>query len=179
MSVPPQNELTCQATTINTGVNVKTLETERFAQQIVSIKKVLVAVDLSHHSEATAFYAAGIANQFGASLTIVHVYEPVPLSDYCCESTFTLLDNQQDCLQELLDGLTQKTQQLGVSSDSFFLIGEPAGKISGLAREIHADLIVTASHHLTFLGRLFNLEKAPQIIHQAPCPVLVYHEKQA
>ena len=51
------------------------LEDKGLAKQIVSIKKVLVAVDLSHHSEATAFYAAGIANQFGASLTIVHVYE--------------------------------------------------------------------------------------------------------
>ena len=157
---------------------MKILEAERLAHQIVAIKKVLVAVDLSHHSEATAVYAAGIANQFGASLTIVHVYEPVPLSEYTCESTFTLLDNQHDCLQKLLEGITQKIRQLGVLSDSFFLVGEPAERISGLAREIEADLIVTASHHLTFLGRLFNLDKAPQIMHQAPCPVLVYHEKK-
>jgi nucleotide-binding universal stress UspA family protein len=158
---------------------MKTLETETLVHQIVSIKKVLVAVDLSHHSEATAFYAAGIANQFGATLTIVHVYEPVPLSEYTCESTFTLLDNQHDCLEKILEEIAQKVRRLGVSSDSFFLVGEPAGKISGLAREIDADLIVTASHHLTFLGRLFNLDKAPQIMHQAPCPVLVYHEKKA
>ncbi len=158
---------------------MRILETETLAHQMVSIKKVLVAVDLSHHSEATAVYAAGIANQFGASLTIVHVYEPVPLSEYTCESTFTLLDNQHDCLLKLLEGITQKTRQLGVLSDSFFLVGEPAAKISGLAREIDADLIVTASHHLTFLGRLFNLDKAPQIMHQAPCPVLVYQEKKA
>jgi nucleotide-binding universal stress UspA family protein len=164
---------------MKSGVNVKISKAERVAQQLVSIKKVLVAVDLSHHSEATALYAAGIADQFGASLTIVHVYEPVPLSEYTCESTFTLLDNQRDCLQNLLDGITQKIRQLGVLSDSFFLVGEPAGKISELAREIDADLIVTASHHLTFLGRLFNLDKAPQIMHQAPCPVLVYHEKKA
>jgi nucleotide-binding universal stress UspA family protein len=158
---------------------VKNLEIETRAQQIVSIKKVLVAVDLSHHSEATASYAAGIANHFGASLTIVHVYEPVPLAECTCESTFTLLDNQRDYLQKLLDGLTQKIRQLGVLSDSFFLVGEAAEKIAELAREIDADLIVTASHHMTFLGRLFNLDKAPQIMQQAPCPVLVYHEKNA
>jgi universal stress protein A len=157
---------------------VKILETETLPHKMVSIKKVLVAVDLSHHSEATAFYAAGIANHFGASLTIVHVYEPVPLSEYTCESTCTLFDNQHDYLQKLLDGITQKTRQFGVLSDSFFLVGEPAGKISALAREIDADLIVTASHHLSFLGRLFNLDKAPQIMHQAPCPVLVYQEKK-
>jgi universal stress protein A len=158
---------------------LKILEAEKLTHQIVSIKKVLVAVDLSHHSEATASYAAGIAKNFGASLTIVHVYEPVPLSEYTCESTFTLLDNQRDCLQNLLDEITQKIRQLGVLSDSFFLVGEAAGKITALAREIDADLIVTASHHLTFLGHLFNLDKAPQIMHQAPCPVLVFHEKNA
>jgi nucleotide-binding universal stress UspA family protein len=168
-----------QTKTINARVNVKILETDTLADQIVSIKKVLVAVDLSHHSGATASYAAGIASRFGASLTIVHVYEPVPLSEYTCESTFTLLDNQRDDLQTLLDGLTQRIRQLGVLSDSFFLIGDAAVKISELAREIDADLIVTASHHLTFLGHLFNLDKAPQIMHQAPCPVLVYHEKNA
>ena len=90
-----------------------------------------------------------------------------------------MLDNQHDCLEKILEEIAQKVRRLGVSSDSFFLVGEPAGKISGLAREIDADLIVTASHHLTFLGRLFNLDKAPQIMHQAPCPVLVYHEKKA
>jgi nucleotide-binding universal stress UspA family protein len=158
---------------------MKTLETETLVHQIVSIKKVLVAVDLSHHSEATAFYAAGIASHFGASLTIVHVNEPIPLSEYTCESTCTLFDIQHDHLQKLLERITQKIRQSGVLSDSFFLVGEPAGQISGLAREIDADLIVTASHHLTFLGRLFNLDKAPQIMHQAPCPVLVYHEKNA
>jgi nucleotide-binding universal stress UspA family protein len=42
---------------------------------------------------------------------------------------------------------------------------------------VDADLIVTASHHPTFLRRLFNLDKAPRIMHRAPCPVLVYHEK--
>lgn len=158
---------------------MKILEKETLAPQIVSIKKVLVAVDLSQHSEATASYAAGIAKHFGASLTIVHVYEPVPLSEYTCESTFTLLESQRDYLQNLLDGITQKIRQLGVLGDSFLLVGEAAGEISALARKIEADLIVTASHHLTFLGRLFNLEKASQIMHQAPCPVLVYHEKRA
>jgi nucleotide-binding universal stress UspA family protein len=38
-------------------------------------------------------------------------------------------------------------------------------------------LIIAASHHPAFLARLFNLDKAPNIMHHAPCPVLVYHEQ--
>jgi nucleotide-binding universal stress UspA family protein len=52
-----------------------------------------------------------------------------------------------------------------------------AERISALAREIHADLIVTASHHPRFLVRLFTLDQAPEIMRRAPCPVLVYHDK--
>jgi hypothetical protein len=40
-----------------------------------------------------------------------------------------------------------------------------------------ADLLVTACHHPAFLGRIFNLDKAPPVKHRAPCPVLIYHEK--
>jgi nucleotide-binding universal stress UspA family protein len=65
---------------------------------------------------------------------------------------------------------------MGIRCESAFLEGEPAERITALAREMGADLIVTASHHPTFLARLLNLDKARQIMHRTPCPVLVYHE---
>jgi universal stress protein A len=153
------------------------LEAESRKNKFVSIQKVLVAVDLSDHSEATATYAAELAKCFDASLTLVHVYEPVPLYEYASETTCTVLDDQRDDLQNLLEELTQKVQKIGLVCDSAFLDGNPAQQISALARDIDADLIVTASHHPTMLGHLFNLDKAPQIMHRATCPVLVYHEK--
>jgi nucleotide-binding universal stress UspA family protein len=42
----------------------------------VNIKKIVVAVDLSPHSEQTAAYAAELAAPFGASLVLVHVCSP-------------------------------------------------------------------------------------------------------
>jgi nucleotide-binding universal stress UspA family protein len=39
-------------------------------------------------------------------------------------------------------------------------------------------VIITASHHPSFLARLLNLDQAPKIMHRAPCPVLVYHGDQ-
>jgi nucleotide-binding universal stress UspA family protein len=63
--------------------------------------------------------------------------------------------------------------------DSVILVGSPAEQITALARDMDADLIVTASHHPTFLARLFSLDQAPRIVHRAPCPVLVYHEMNA
>ena len=43
-----------------------------------------------------------------------------------------------------------------------------------LARDVHADLIITTSSYLRFLTRIFNLDKAARFVRQTPCPVLVY-----
>jgi universal stress protein A len=139
---------------------------------------VLVAVNLSDHSEATVTYAAEIAKIFDASLTIGYVYQPVSLCEYASETTLTVLEDQRRDLQRMLKILTQKAQKSGVICESVFLVGEPAEQISILAREMGADLLVTASHHPAFLGRIFNLDKAALPVgHWAPCPVLIYHEK--
>jgi universal stress protein A len=142
-----------------------------------SIEKVLVAVNLSDHSEATASYAAEIALFFQASLTIVYVYRIVPVCEYASETTFTVLEDQRRDLQRMLNILTQKVQNRGVNCESAFLVGEPTEQISILARDMGADLLVTASRQPTFLGGILNLDKAPPIKNQAPCPVLIYHEK--
>jgi hypothetical protein len=46
-----------------------------------------------------------------------------------------------------------------------------------LARTLRADLIITVGHRPRFLGWRLGLERAPQILYCAPCPVWVYHEK--
>jgi nucleotide-binding universal stress UspA family protein len=156
---------------------MKTLEAETLADKLVLIQKVVVAVDLTTHSETTAYYAAQIAKCFNASLYVAHVYAPEPLYEFGTESAYSLLEEQRQDLRARLDELTEQVQKLVPVCESVFLVGEPAEQISALARDVDADLIVTASHHPTFLGRLFNLDKAPKIMHRAPCPVLVYHEK--
>jgi nucleotide-binding universal stress UspA family protein len=52
--------------------------TEKKKPQIepLSIKQIVVAVDLSPHSEKTVTYAVGIARGVGAAITLVHVYRP-------------------------------------------------------------------------------------------------------
>jgi nucleotide-binding universal stress UspA family protein len=156
---------------------MNTLETERRTPELISIKEILVAVDLSEQSEATATYATELAKCFGASLTLVHVHDPVPLYEYASETTCTVLDEQREELQKLLGKLAQQVQKLGFVCRSVFLDGDPAEQIATLARDIDADLIVTGSRPSTFLGSLFSQHKAPQIMHRAPCPVLIYHQR--
>jgi nucleotide-binding universal stress UspA family protein len=57
------------------------------------------------------------------------------------------------------------------------LEGDPVEKVISLARNVNADLIVIGSgHQAEFLGRLFAPDNERNIVHRAPCPVLVYLE---
>jgi universal stress protein A len=156
---------------------MRTLEAEKLENKLLSIQRVVVAVDLTEHSEATARYAAQIAKCFNASLYVAHVFSPVSMYEMGGEGAYNLIDQERQELQARLDELVGQARRLVPMCESVFLEGDPAEQISDLARDVDADLIITASHHPTFLGRLFNLDKAPKIMHQAPCPVLVYHEK--
>ena len=123
-------------------------------------------------------YAAELAKSFDALLTIVYVYKPAPLYDYAKDATYKKIEDQREELQKLLNELAQQVQKTGLVCDSVFLIGDPAEKLSTLARDKNVDLIITGCHHPTLLARLLNLENAPHILHRAPCPILVYHKKE-
>jgi nucleotide-binding universal stress UspA family protein len=176
VSLMPQNELSVDQEQTR-DCTIKILEAEKLSSIFLPIRRVLVAVDLSDSSEATASYAAEIASCFAASLRIVYVYKPVPLCEYASETTNTVLEEQRADLQKILEQLARKLQTSSLICTSAFLVGEPAEQIAALARDIDADLIVTASHHPTFLGRLFHMDEAGLIMHRAPCPVLIYNRK--
>jgi nucleotide-binding universal stress UspA family protein len=158
---------------------MKTLEAEQCARKLLSIERVIVAVDLTKHSVATTHYAAEIAQCFNATLYLTHVFTSELFSEFGSEASYKIMEEQKQELRAKLDALAEQVQKLVPLCESVFLEGDPAEQVATLARDIDADLIVTASHHPSFLGRLFNLDKAPQIMHRAPCPVLVYHEKKS
>jgi len=156
---------------------MKTLETKQSKDLFSSIRKIVVAVDLKDHSEATTQYAAELAKCFNANLYVVHVFSPASLHAFASEKTYGL--NNEECarLRQKLDQLTDGVREAVPKSEAILLLGDPVAEITAMARDVGADLIIAASHHPGFLARLFNLDKAPNIMHHAPCPVLVYHEQ--
>ena len=158
-------------------VKMKTIDAVTPTKKLLSIQRVIVAVDLTKHSEATVQYAAKIAQSFDASLYVAHVFSPASMYEMGAVDAYNLIDQERQNLRVRLDELTRHGHKIVPVCEPVFLEGEAADQITALARDVDADLIVTASHHPKFLGRLFNLDKAPKIMHQAPCPVLVYHEK--
>jgi nucleotide-binding universal stress UspA family protein len=161
----------------NRGIDHPSLRDRKKQSPILSIERIIVAVSLTKDSEATARYAAEIAKHFNASLYLAYAFWPPPVYEFESEGACNLIARREKQLRAKLDELAERMQGLVPECDSVFLMGEPAERISALARDVHADLIVTASHHPGFLARLFTLDEAPKIMHRAPCPVLVYHDK--
>jgi nucleotide-binding universal stress UspA family protein len=154
----------------------KIIATEGALTDVVFIRKIVVAVDLSPHSDATAQYAAEIARSFGGSLVLVHVYPVEQVNDFAGATGYEADERQRHAAERALQDLTDTLRDSGQECESAFLIGEPAAQVSAVASELGADLIVTASHHPSVLGQLFKRDQAPRIVHRAPCSVLVYHK---
>ncbi|HEY0791771.1 MAG TPA: universal stress protein [Chthoniobacterales bacterium] len=144
----------------------------------VFLRKIVVAVDLSPHSGATAQYAAEIARSFGASLVLVHVYPVEQVNDFAGATGYEADERQRQAAERALQDLTETLRESGQECESVFLIGQPAAQVSAVASELGADLIVTAIHHPSVLGQLFKWDQAPRIVHRAPCSVLVYHDAE-
>jgi nucleotide-binding universal stress UspA family protein len=140
-----------------------------------SIKKILVAVDLSPHSEKTAAYAAELAAPLGASVTLFHVCPPKQAMEEGSSK-----DNKfGDALiepEQALGNLVKKIRQEYPECSGYVCVGDPADKIVMMAEILRADLILTGSRQPNFLGRLLGFDQPSRIVHRAPCPVLVYHD---
>jgi nucleotide-binding universal stress UspA family protein len=158
--------------------NTSTTSKQR-SQQVngPSIKQIVVAVDLTAHSEKTVAYAIGIARTFGARIHLAYVQAPESITEYTAkEGNENLEEKRHDPVQELTD-LNKRIRRIYPNCGADFRVGNCADEVSQLARTLGADLIITASHHPSFLACLFNLDQAPKIMHRATCPVLVYHDQ--
>ena len=156
----------------------KTITTEQISDKCdLQVKKIVVAVDLSPHSEKTAAYAAGFARSFGASLILVHVLAPEPITEFTTQEVHEHFEEERRETEKNLEDLVEKIRETYPHCEMKLRIGDPAEQVTLAALDTQADLIITASHHPGFLGRLFGLDQAPRILHRARCPVLVYHEE--
>jgi nucleotide-binding universal stress UspA family protein len=144
----------------------------------VSEQRIIVAVDLSEHSEKTASYAIALAKSFRASIRFVHVFPAEPKTEFRFGHMHWSYAQERDAAKERLVGFGNKMRREYPRCETDFRVGDTAEEIKLAAAEWNADLIVTASYEPGFLGRLLGLERAPQIVKRAPCPVVVYHEVQ-
>jgi nucleotide-binding universal stress UspA family protein len=144
----------------------------------LSIRRVLVPIDFSPASSEVLAFVLPLLKKFGAELHLVHVFA----SDYPLASLVTMplivpeIEVSRRVHSHLKDVALQ--QAIALRRENIHAVkGQPFAQICRLAREIQADLIVTATRGLTGLKHLALGSTAERVVRHAPCPVLVVHAK--
>ena len=144
------------------------------------IGKILVPVDFSEPSQKALHYARPFAEQFGASLTLIHVVEPIT---YPMDFGYIPLETP-DLEQQRLTDLGAKLAKLGkglaasVPVESFIRVGRAWKEIVETAKTQGTDLIIVSTHGYTGLQHALLGSVAEKVVRHAPCPVLVVRPEE-
>lgn len=125
---------------------------------MIQVKKILYPTDFSSYSNQAYFHAVGLAETYGAKLTVVYVHTPGS-------------PGEKAHWQEQLEQVRPANPKIPVSH--VLLEGDPASEIARYAADAGIDVIVIGTHGRTGVDRLVMGSVAEKVMREAPCSVLV------
>ena len=134
---------------------------------------IMIATDFSKHSVQVCDKAKELASHYQAQLSICHVVEDFPLTDFAYEPMISVdIDMREAMLQAANRQITEQADKLDIAHTNRWVeFGSPGYDIVRLAVEKHVDLIVVGSHGRRGI-RLLLGSTANAILHHAECDVL-------
>lgn len=145
--------------------------TRKDESKALSIRRIIAAVNPSKKCEATVRYASEIAARYEATLYICYVFWPSVRNQ---GQPYDSIDREQSEFRHQLEALADQVRGSVPICKSALLSGHPAERISMLAHDVHADLIVTASSD-PVVTQLLTADMTMKM----PCSVLVYHDNNS
>jgi nucleotide-binding universal stress UspA family protein len=143
------------------------------------LKRLLVPIDFSAASHKALWYAVPFAEQFGATISLVHVVEPAPYSTGL--AALPLAPPKVEVIREA----TEKLYALAdleidglVPIEVHVLDGKPFMAIVEAAKTFQTDLIIIATHGHGWVNHFLLGRTAEKVIRYAPCPVLIVRETE-
>jgi universal stress protein A len=147
----------------------------------LNLKKILVPIDFSEPSKKALKYAIPFAEQFGATITLIHVVEQseypafIPLK---MEHDRLLLTAKEEAEQRLGQLHQQLFSRARLSKKVIVQRGKPYEEIAKAARKMRADLIIIATHGFTGLKHVLLGSTAERVVRYSKCPVLTIRERE-
>jgi nucleotide-binding universal stress UspA family protein len=137
-------------------------------------QRILVPTDFSEGADDALAYALTLADQVGATVHLVHVFEdPDAVALYSHAYVPMPADMRSDILTNIHRELSVRAATGPREVTSEVLIGSPAKTIVDTASHNHFDLIVMGTHGRHGVARLLLGSVADRVIRTATCPVLV------
>ncbi len=134
-------------------------------------KKLLLCLDLTDESEKIAERAKALAERCGATLTLLHVVEYVPVEPMG-EALLPAVQIEGELVERARTRLAELSAKLGLDrSDRLVLTGNIKSEVVRIAQERGVDLIVIGSRERHGVSILFNFTE-DTVLHAAPCDVL-------
>jgi nucleotide-binding universal stress UspA family protein len=140
----------------------------------MSIAKILLPVDFHLREMGAAHQAVGLARDFGAEVTLLHV-NPILSPNFKDDEFHGPVDTGWITALELerLQALKEYALQTfeGTKTHCVVTSGDPAAKIIEQAALDKADLIVMPTHGYGAFRRYLLGSVTAKVLHDAPCPV--------
>jgi len=140
-----------------------------------AVTRILVPTDFSDGADAALTYALTLADQVGATVQLVHVFEdPNALSLYSHVYVPLVPEMRAEILADIRRLLVERANASGRSDIATEVLTGPAAKtIVACATERHCDLIVMGTHGRHGVAHLLMGSVAERVVRTAACPVLV------
>lgn len=142
------------------------------ARAEITLKRILVPIDFFDCSLDALEYAAAVAKESGAEVTLLHVMEPVSYGlDFALGDAASLARTREGMLQRL-ETLTAAVVAAGIPTRSRVRGGIPRDAILEESQQWSSDLIVMGTHGRRGISHLLNGSVAEAVLRHADCPVL-------
>lgn len=145
---------------------------------VFRLKRILVPVDFSGCSRKALRYALPFAEEFEASIILLHVVSPfLPPAELAMVDVSEIELKMRETGARELDKL-RATVAREVPVETALRVGRPDTEIVRAARELEADVIVLSTHGRTGLAHVLMGSTAEQVVRHAGCPVFVVREHE-
>jgi nucleotide-binding universal stress UspA family protein len=139
-----------------------------------ALKHILAPTDLTLDAQKAVDYAVALARNFGARLTLLHVYN----SDFNCDyvlgtNDYSDEDRYRGKAEKALRQLCVDYREEYTGIDNCYRVGVPCEEIAAAAKELKSDLIIISTHNYHWFDHLMNGSDAERIVRRVSCPILV------
>jgi nucleotide-binding universal stress UspA family protein len=139
----------------------------------LQLRRILVPIDFRDSTVVALQYAAAFARQYKATITLLHIVEPVGPElrrNIPRERLIEEMSEVGECqIRKLVDVIWGEE----IATDIVVAGGKPYRQIVNEAKETNADMIIMASHGAVGSWGLFRRGTTEKVVRYAPCPVLV------
>jgi nucleotide-binding universal stress UspA family protein len=143
----------------------------------VQLRRILVPIDFRDSTVAALRHAAAFARQYKATITLLHIVEPVGQELRRNIPRERLMEEMSEVgerqIRQLVDVIWGEEIVTDIVVAGVIAGGKPYRQIVNEARETNADMIIMARHGGVGAWGFFRRGTTAKVVRHASCPVLV------